>query len=199
MLHVVPTTLLKATDPLEWSCNRRPGVSWSFKQVSCLKKCGGYHTQCCKLLKKVSSSNWFIYKLHFYRLDDWEYSLLHAQFWFGCSSPFIKIHDMGYVQYQAFCIHSNACFMQNPNTAMKVGLLIKKQNKMFEIWNLLYCAVQKPHPSTSGVWHQYAVYAWSPYLKTDIGMLERVQRRVTKLVPSIKHLSYPGRLRETKL
>ena len=29
-----------------------PSITWPFKRVSCLKKCGGYHTQRRKLLKK---------------------------------------------------------------------------------------------------------------------------------------------------
>ena len=42
MLRVVPTTLYKATDPLDWSCDI---------------KCCWYNTQHCMLLQKVSSSN----------------------------------------------------------------------------------------------------------------------------------------------
>ncbi len=40
---------------------------------------------------------------------------------------------------------------------------------------------------------------WSPYLKKDISTLERVQRRATKLVASIKDLSYSDRLRNLGL
>ena len=41
---------------------------------------------------------------------------------------------------------------------------------------------------------EFAIQAWSPYLRKDIVKLEKVQRRATKLVPDIAHLSYEDRL-----
>ena len=46
---------------------------------------------------------------------------------------------------------------------------------------------------------EYAVQAWSPKLKKDIIKLERVQRRATKLIPSIANLTYEERLRRLNL
>ena len=46
---------------------------------------------------------------------------------------------------------------------------------------------------------EYANVAWPPILKHDQELLENVQRRATKLVPKIKHLSYTDRLRVLKL
>ena len=40
----------------------------------------------------------------------------------------------------------------------------------------------------------YASYVWSPYLKKDIKILELLQRRATKLVPTLKNLRYDERL-----
>ena len=40
---------------------------------------------------------------------------------------------------------------------------------------------------------EYAVQCWSPYLQRDIDLLEKVQRRATKLVLEIKQLSYKER------
>ena len=46
---------------------------------------------------------------------------------------------------------------------------------------------------------EYAVQFWSPSLRKDMARLERVQRRATKLVPELRHLSYPSRLEELNL
>jgi len=35
---------------------------------------------------------------------------------------------------------------------------------------------------------------WSPYLSKDINLIDGVQRRATKLIKDIKHLSYDERL-----
>ena len=40
----------------------------------------------------------------------------------------------------------------------------------------------------------YAPEIWNPYLIGDIQTLEKVQRRVTKLVPELRHLDYTSRL-----
>ena len=41
---------------------------------------------------------------------------------------------------------------------------------------------------------EYNCVVWSPYLKRDIHRLENVQRRFTKRLPNMKHLSYTKRL-----
>ena len=56
----------------------------------------------------------------------------------------------------------------------------------------LYKSLVRPHL-------EYGQSVWSPYLIKNIKSLERVQKRVTKLVPSIKKLSYSERLRVLKL
>jgi len=43
---------------------------------------------------------------------------------------------------------------------------------------------------------EYANAVWSPYKKCDICVLEVVQRRATKLINSIKHLTYENRLKQ---
>ena len=61
-------------------------------------------------------------------------------------------------------------------------------------FTMLYRTYIRPH-----VYREYSVQAWCPHLKKDLEMLEKVQRRATKLIPSIRHLSYPERLQATKL
>ena len=46
---------------------------------------------------------------------------------------------------------------------------------------------------------EYAVAVWFPYTKKDIGLIENVQRRATKEVPSLKQLSYTDQLKKLKM
>ena len=46
---------------------------------------------------------------------------------------------------------------------------------------------------------EYCVQAWCPYYQKDIEKLERVQRRVTKMVPSLRNKTYGDRLKELNL
>ena len=46
---------------------------------------------------------------------------------------------------------------------------------------------------------EYAQEVWQPHLKQDIVRLEKVQQRLTKSIPTLKHLSYEERLRKLDL
>ena len=56
----------------------------------------------------------------------------------------------------------------------------------------LYKALVRPHL-------EYCSLVWSPYLKKDILNIEKVQRRVTKMIPAISALTYEERLKRTGL
>ena len=46
---------------------------------------------------------------------------------------------------------------------------------------------------------EYCIQAWCPYLKKDISILERVQKRATKMIEGYKDMSYEDRLSNTGL
>ena len=56
----------------------------------------------------------------------------------------------------------------------------------------LYCAYVRPHL-------EYCVQSWSPMYEKDSLLLERVQKRATKMVNGMKDLHYEDRLRTLKL
>ena len=45
----------------------------------------------------------------------------------------------------------------------------------------------------------YCCSDWAPYKKSDIEALEKVQKKATKILPSLRHISYPNHLTVCKL
>ncbi|XP_072039772.1 uncharacterized protein [Amphiura filiformis] len=69
-----------------------------------------------------------------------------------------------------------------------VGVIKRTFDHMDEhVFKTLYKSMVHPHL-------EYANSVWSPYLKRDIDKLEKVQRRATKIVPSLRDIPYATRL-----
>ena len=56
----------------------------------------------------------------------------------------------------------------------------------------LYTSLVRPHL-------EYGSSVWHPHLKRDITAIEKIQRKGTKFIPSLRHLPYPDRLRQLHL
>ena len=75
---------------------------------------------------------------------------------------------------------------------MSIGELSVAEMSVGEMSGYLQSYMVRPHL-------EYGNVIWGPHYKTDQEAVERVQRRATKLVTTLKHLPYKQRLEALKL
>ena len=88
---------------------------------------------------------------------------------------------------------SQQCF-KVIKTANRILCVIYRsfEYKSSEIILPLYKSLVRPHL-------EYCVQAWSPHLVKDINLLEKVQRRATRMIVSLKNIPYEERLKNLGL
>ena len=85
------------------------------------------------------------------------------------------------------------CIMAVKKANTVLGMIKRNINfKSKDVIVKLYKALVRPKL-------EYCIQAWCPYLKKDIDILERVQRRATKMIEGYNNISYEDRLRNTGL
>jgi hypothetical protein len=88
---------------------------------------------------------------------------------------------------------SHHCSLAAKNANRILGQIRRNiEYKSKEVILRLYKALVRPHL-------EYCIQVWNPYLKKDIEILEKVQRRATKMIPELKRLCYEDRLNELGL
>ena len=88
---------------------------------------------------------------------------------------------------------SNQCLASRNKANRMLGFIARNvAHKSKEVVRILYNAYVRPHL-------EYCVQAWSPHYQKDIVMLEKVQRRATRLVSGLRRLDYESRLKELNM
>ena len=137
-----------------------------------------FHPEKCKAMRIGKS-----------RVEKWDYSLKEG------------LPPMEYVDSEkdiGVVIDNKLSFNQHISEKINkansiMGILRRTMEYMdCTTFKLLYTALVRPHL-------EYANQVWCPHLKKHIESIENVQRRASKQIPGLSHLSYEERLRKIKL
>ena len=100
--------------------------------------------------------------------------------------------DLG-VKFDPTLMFSKHIAMITKKANSMVGVIRRTFDHMDEdMLKILYKSLIRPHV-------EYANCIWNPVLKKDADLIEKVQRRATKLVPHLREKSYSERLKHLKL
>ena len=110
---------------------------------------------------------------------------------YNISSSIIKSivleKDLG-VLFDSKIKFSSQCAVTTSNANRILGLIRRNMlHKSKDVILRLYKSLVRPHL-------EYCIQVWNPFLKRDIIILEKVQRRATKMISELKDLSYEQRL-----
>jgi hypothetical protein len=91
-------------------------------------------------------------------------------------------------------LRPNKQCLKSAAKARSVLAMVRRHFKRIDpqSFRLLYKTYIRPHL-------EFCIQSWSPYLKKDIEILEKIQRMATRLVPQLRKYSYEGRLRRLQL
>lgn len=131
-----------------------------------------FNTQKCKVLHMGHKNSHFNYNMN----GEWIES--------SCCEKDLGVHVDERLTFSKQCLES-----RNKANRMLGYIARNVSHKSKEVIKRLYNAYVRPHL-------EYCVQAWSPHYRKDIEMLEKVQRRATKLINGFDRLDYESRLRE---
>ena len=100
--------------------------------------------------------------------------------------------DLGVV-FDSNIKFSSQCTVAARNANRILGLIRRNiLHKSKDVILRLYKSLVRPHL-------EYCIQVWNPYLKKDVVLLEKVQKRATKMISELRHLSYDQRLHKLGL
>ena len=124
-----------------------------------------FNTSKCKVMHVGHRNERAIYNMGNHRLEEVE-----------------EEKDLGVLIHRTLSVSNNCAVAVNKANQMAGHIYRTVTHKSIQTVVPLYKALVRPHL-------EYCSLVWSPYLKKDILSIEKVQRRVTKMIPSISALT----------